>query len=61
MAQLGQLPAVGDRIEAAVAPVDGDDEESTPLELAVTELDGRRAATLTVHRTDGGELLPLSD
>jgi len=61
MAQLGQLPAVGDRIEAAVVPVDGDSEEGTPLELAVTELDGRRAATFTVHRTDGGELLPLSD
>ena len=61
MAQLGQLPASGDTIVAAVHQVDGESEDPTPLELKVTELDGRRAATLVVHRTDGGELLPLSD
>jgi putative hemolysin len=61
MAQLGQLPAVGDSIEAAVQPVFGDDVDATPLELKVTELDGRRAARFVVHRVDGGELLALAD
>ena len=58
MAQLGQLPAVGDAIQVQVRQVDGEDEEPTALELKVSELDGRRAATLVVHRVDGGELLP---
>ena len=58
MAQLGQLPSVGDSIQSAVLPVDADDADPTPLELKVTELDGRRAARLVVHRVDGGELLP---
>ena len=58
MAQLGQLPAVGDAIQVEVRRVDSEDEELTALELKVSELDGRRAATLVVHRVDGGELLP---
>ena len=61
MAQLGQLPATGDSIVAAVHPVGGAGEDRTPLELKVTQLDGRRAATFVVHRADGGELVPLSD
>ena len=61
MAQLGQLPATGDSIVAEVHPADGGGDDATPLELKVTQLDGRRAATLVVHRTDGGELLPLAD
>ena len=58
MAQLGQLPNVGDSIQCTVQPVDEADVEPTSLELKVTELDGRRAARLVVHRVDGGELLP---
>jgi len=57
MAQRGQLPAVGDTVQVAVPRVDaGEDEGATELELKVTELDGRRASTLVVHRVDGGEL-----
>ncbi len=59
MAQLGQLPQVGATIQAEVQRVDGGPEELTPLELKVSELDGRRAATFVVHRVDGGELHPL--
>jgi putative hemolysin len=58
MAQLGQLPAVGDAIQASVHPVEGEEGDVTALELKVAELDGRRAATLVVHRVDGGELQP---
>jgi putative hemolysin len=59
MAQLGQLPAVGDAIQASVQQVDSAEGEPTALELKVTELDGRRAAAFVVHRMDGGELLSL--
>jgi putative hemolysin len=58
MAQLGQLPSVGDAIQAEVQRVDADDEDPTALELKVSELDGRRASTLVVHRVDGAELQP---
>ncbi|MFL6028263.1 MAG: hemolysin family protein, partial [Friedmanniella sp.] len=58
MAQLGQLPVVGDTIQATVQRVDGDEEDTAGLELKVTELDGRRASALAVHRLDGGELVP---
>jgi putative hemolysin len=61
MARLGQLPAVGDAIQASVHHVDGDEGDVTALELKVTELDGRRASTLVVHRVDGGELQPPED
>jgi putative hemolysin len=58
MAQLGQLPVVGDTIQTTVQRVDGDEEDTAGLELKVTELDGRRASALAVHRLDGGELVP---
>jgi putative hemolysin len=61
MAQLGQLPAVGDAIQTSVRRVDGDAGDITALELKVAELDGRRASTLVVHRVDGGELQPPED
>jgi putative hemolysin len=44
-----------------VLPIGGDDAEPTPLELRVTELDGRRAARFAVHRVDGGDLLALAE
>jgi putative hemolysin len=54
MAQLGQLPNVGDLVEAEIASADSRVEELTRVELKVTELDGRRAARIVVHRQDGG-------
>ena len=52
MAQLGQLPAVGDVVHAELTPADADSEtdEPTRLELRVSELDGRRVAAIVVHR-----------
>jgi len=57
MAQLGQLPAVGDHVDTTAHRADGDEDESAALRLEVTELDGRRASALVVRRVDGGELL----
>jgi putative hemolysin len=59
MAQLGQLPAVGDTVESEVHRFEGDAEETASLTLRVAELDGRRAAAFVVHRVDGGELQPV--
>jgi len=61
MAQLGQLPAVGDTVVAEGHPVDDDEAEPVRLELRVTELDGRRASAFVVHRVDGGEFTPFAD
>lgn len=59
MAQAGQLPAVGDVVEADLMPATPpDDAEPAPrrFEFRVTELDGRRAARFQVRAvtTDGG-------
>ena len=54
MAQLGQLPSVGDVVETEVVrwrPAGA----PARLELRVSELDGRRAAAFVVHRLDGEE------
>jgi len=57
MATLGQLPAVNDRVEVEVATTtDTEVDELAQLELRVTELDGRRAASILIRRTDGREL-----
>jgi putative hemolysin len=53
MARLGQLPSVGDAISLELASIDPADEEPAQVELRVSELDGRRAATFVVHRLDG--------
>jgi len=55
MARLGQLPAVNDVIEADVRAAGAS--EVAQLQLRVTELDGRRAASFIVHRVDGGHLM----
>ncbi|HYP45977.1 MAG TPA: hemolysin family protein [Propionibacteriaceae bacterium] len=61
MATLGQLPEVNDSVEVEVATTaevndeDGDDVLAR-IELRVTELDGRRAASILVRRTDGHAL-----
>jgi len=61
MAQLGQLPAVGDSVLADGQPVDDEEAEAVRIELRVTELDGRRASRFVVHRVDGGEFSPVPD
>ena len=60
MARLGQLPSVGDAISLELASVDPTDEELAQVELRVSELDGRRAATFVVHRQDGSDFTPAS-
>ena len=61
MAQLGQLPAVGDSAVAEAHPVDDEEAEPVSLSLRVSELDGRRAARFVVHRIDGGDFTPVPD
>jgi putative hemolysin len=56
MATLGQLPEVNDSVDVEVETADEDDEETASLQLRVTELDGRRASSILVKRTDGQEL-----
>ena len=56
MATLGQLPEVNDHVEVDVETVDEDEEETARLELQVTELDGRRASSILVRRSDGQAL-----
>ncbi len=58
MAQLGQLPTVGDTVQVALAIDEGSEEADAPVELKVSELDGRRAAEFVVRRVDGGEFSP---
>jgi putative hemolysin len=60
MARLGQLPSVGDAISLELASIDPADEEPAQVELRVSELDGRRAATFVVHRLDGKDFTPTS-
>jgi putative hemolysin len=55
MAKLGQLPSLGDVVEAEVSVGEASDASTARLELRVSELDGRRASALVVHRLDGGE------
>lgn len=53
MAQLGRLPAAGDRIEVALARVEApEDADPVRISFTVTELDGRRAARIRLRRLD---------
>jgi putative hemolysin len=52
MARLGQLPSIGDAISLELPSIDPADEAPAQVELRVSELDGRRAATFVVHRQD---------
>jgi putative hemolysin len=54
MAQLGQLPAVGDVVHAELMPahVSTDDDQPVRVEFRVSELDGRRASAIVVHRLE---------
>ena len=60
MARLGQLPSVGDAISLELPSIDPADEQPAEVELRVSELDGRRAATFVVHRQDGRDFTPDS-
>jgi putative hemolysin len=60
MARLGQLPSVGDAISLELGSMDPEDEELAQVELRVSELDGRRAASFVVHRQDGNEFTPVA-
>ena len=41
-------------------PINPDDEDLAQVELRVSELDGRRAASFVVHRQDGKEFTPAA-
>ena len=58
MAQLGQLPSIGDTVEVELG-MSGDEEELAPVSLRVSELDGRRAADFVVRRLDDGDFKPI--
>ena len=58
MAQLGQLPSIGDTVEVELATSD-DEEEKAQVSLRVSELDGRRAADFVVRRLDDGDFKPM--
>jgi putative hemolysin len=58
VARLGQLPKVGDSISLELNSVDPEDKELAHLELRVSELDGRRAASFVAHRQDGKDFTP---
>jgi putative hemolysin len=60
MARLGQLPSVGDAISLELPSIGPADEQPAQVELRVSELDGRRAATFVVHRQDGRDFTPDS-
>jgi putative hemolysin len=60
MARLGQLPSVGDAISLELPSIDPADEAPAQVELRVSELDGRRAATFVVHRQDTKDFTPGS-
>jgi putative hemolysin len=60
MAQLGQLPSLGDVVEAEVA-ANIPAAPTNRLELRVSELDGRRASTFVVHRLDDGKTGEAAD
>ena len=50
MAHLGHLPEVGDTVEVDLEPVEAAEDGSERFEFTVAELDGRRAARLTLRR-----------
>jgi putative hemolysin len=60
MARLGQLPSVGDAISLELPSVDPEEGELAQVELRVSELDGRRAASFIVHREDGKDFTPAA-
>jgi putative hemolysin len=61
MAQLGQLPTVGDTVEVELASSELDDEQPARISLRVSELDGRRAADFVVRRLDDGDFQPMQN
>jgi magnesium and cobalt exporter, CNNM family len=60
MAQLGQLPAIGDVVRGLVSLVGENDADPVTLELRVTELDRRRAASIVVRRMESELTAPAA-
>lgn len=61
MAQLGELPEVGNTVTTDVDLRQPDDDaEAARIELQVTHVDGRRASTFLVRRLDGGDFSPTA-
>ncbi len=61
VAQHGNLPQVGDSIEADLTSSRGSEGSPTvPVVMTIKELDGRRAARVTVRRRDGVITQPVS-
>jgi magnesium and cobalt exporter, CNNM family len=60
MAQLGQLPAIGDVVRGLVPLVGDNDADPVTLELRVTELDRRRAASIVVRRMESELTAPAA-
>ena len=50
VAQRGELPELGESVSVALEAVAG--EGTSSFDMSVTELDGRRAARITVRRSD---------
>jgi putative hemolysin len=50
VAQRGELPELGETVTVTLEPVTGDG--SSAFDMSISELDGRRAARITVRRTD---------
>jgi putative hemolysin len=50
VAQRGELPELGETVTVMLEPMTGD--AGSAFDMSVTELDGRRAARITVRRTD---------
>ncbi len=58
MAELGQLPALGDSVRVTLATSKGEDVPGEEVELSVLELDGRRVARLLLTRRGASEGVP---
>lgn len=50
MAHLGHLPEVGDSAQVVLDPVESGEHQPELFEFTITELDGRRAARIRLHR-----------
>jgi putative hemolysin len=60
MAQLGQLPTIGDVVRGLVSLAGDDEADPGTLELRVTELDRRRASSFVVRRVESELTTPAA-
>ncbi len=59
MAELGQVPAVGDHVTSLLFHPEGEEDEGAEFQFTVTELDGRRVARLLVRLGAGATGEPI--